>query len=286
MQPRRWQPFLYLLPSLLFIFIFWIISLLHTGRLSIHEASLIGGIGKYVGLQNFRQLFTYGFADILIRTGIWILLTVGISMFLGIGGAFLLNRDIAFRSLLRGLVYIPWVVPESLAAVLWRWLINPSYGMINNILLRAGVIEEGISFLRYDSALYTAIAMRVWRATPFVIISVLAGLQSIPNHVMEAADIDGADGFQKTLYITLPLLRPVLVTSSMLLIIWSAVIFDMLYVLTGGGPAGATTTLPLAIFIEGFEKYHIDSAAAMAVIGLILLTCLTAGYYRLVEKED
>lgn len=285
MYSKRWQPLLYLLPSLFLIITFWFVSLFHTGWLSLHKASLIGGISYFVGLRNYARLFSYDFLEILWRTAIWVLLSVSISMALGTIGALLLNKDVPLRSLLRALVYIPWVVPESLLAILWKWFINPSYGMINNILIKLGLIQEGISFLRYNTALYAAIAMRVWRATPFVVISVLAGLQSIPNHVMEAADIDGANGLQKFFYVTLPLLRPVLVTSSTLLIIWSTVIFDMLYVLTGGGPAEATTTLPLAIFVQGFEKYHIGSASAMAVAGLVLLTGLIVLYYRLVERE-
>lgn len=276
---------LYVLPSLILVLVFWGGGFVGTAYLSLHKASLAGGVERFVGAANYQALAGADFVQILVRTAVWVGVSVPLSMALGTIGALLLNKDVPFRGALRALVYIPWLIPESLTGVLWKWFIHPAYGMVNNVLIALGIISEGIGFLGYDSALWTAIAMRVWRATPFALIAILAGLQAIPKDIFEAAEVDGARGFQVFRYITAPLLKPVTAVTSVLLVIWTAVIFDQLYVLTGGGPAGATTILPLAIFVQGFEKFHLGMASAIAIVGLAILAIVIAMYQRLTERE-
>ena len=286
-KQRTTEVLLFLLPAITLIAALWIYPILQTFWYSFHRAHLIRGVVRYEGLVNYVNLLASArFQRVLWRTLIWVTLSVPMSLLWGTVGALILHNEMPARNLFRALCFIPWVLPQSLVGVIWKWLVNSSYGLVNNILVALSITTDGVSFVTPELALITSVFMRVWRGSPFVLISVLSGLQSIPTNLFEAGRIDGATYWQQLRYIVIPFLRPVFVMAITLVTLWSFIVFDMIYVFTGGGPASATEILPLAVYRRAFHDLNIGVASAMAIIGLILISVLTVFYFRLQRKED
>jgi len=250
---------------------------------SFHEVSL-KGVRGYVGLDNYKHLFTPEVGASLYRTSIYVIGSVPVAMGLGVIGALLLNQDFKSRNILRVLCFIPWILPHSILAVIWRWTLHPAYGLLNNILLSMGITSQGISFLTVENAMTTVIGIRIWRASTFAIICTLAALQAIPKELNEAAMLDGARKDQQFLYVTLPIIWPMLKITTLFLMIWTFVIFDMVYVLTGGGPVEATELIAIKIFTYAFGYYKIGIASAISV-GIIILLLFTFIFLKLQTRE-
>jgi multiple sugar transport system permease protein len=175
---------------------------------------------------------------------------------------------------------IPWVIPSVVAAVQWK-VMFASYGVINTILQGLGIIHQPILWLgNPDLALFSVTMVNVWRDYPFMTVVLLAGLQTIPDELYEVAEIDGASVWQRFKNITLPLLAPVSLISIILLAIWSFNNFDLVFLITGGGPAGATEVLPTYVYLEAFRRLNPTYAAAIATIMLGFLLILTILYMR------
>jgi len=249
-------------------------------------------LGEFVGFKNFYNLvfeddmFWIAFKNSII----WTVGNLVIQTVLGLGGALLLNEKFRGRNASRTLVIIPWIIPTVVISLIWRWMLEPSMGIVNAILSWAGIMNPNEPFLYLGSLSYAMLVMIIinsWRFTPFAIVLILAGLQTIPIELYESSDIDGASGLQKLRLITLPLISPILGFVGLFAFVWTFNLFDLIWLTTHGGPVNATETLPLFIYRRGFTEFRMSEAAAASVIMFLFLAVFSVIYFwRVVRKSE
>ncbi len=249
----------------------------------------IGTVGNFVGLTNYRWLLRWpDFGRMLFNT--WFIAIVGVALkfVVGMVMALLLNNAFPGRALLRGIFMLPWALPTFVATLTWRWLYDYNSGVFNTILTGTGLTDSKISFLGHPQfALVAVIILVVWKGFPFFGISYLAGLQSIPEELYEAAKVDGATGWQQYWYITLPSLRPVIFITCLLSLIWTSNTFEMVYLLTGGGPSNRTQVFTVMTYKLGIENLRIGEASAVPMMFFPLLAGLIVIVSRyMMEGEE
>ena len=254
---------LFALPALLVLFMLIAYPVAYTGILSVTD-----GDGQFVGLKNFAAVLKPRVtAQAFVNTIVWVLGSIVFQMVLGIATAILLNQNFRGRGVLRAVTLIPWVVPSIVAATTWAWMFHTEFGIINYMLTGPGIIEKPIGWLtNKDTVMPVLIAINVWKLFPFVAIMVLAGLQSIPNDLYEAARVDGANFWHEVWHIMLPSVRPVIVAVTLLLVIWGLNSITIIYAITKGGPANKTLITPIQIFRTAFESVQFNQAAALSVM--------------------
>ena len=242
---------------------------------------------SFVGLKNFIAAFNDEVFWISLRhTIVWIGITVPAQLFLGLCTALLLNQKFFWRPMARALIIIPWALPSVVIALMWVWIYDSNYGILNDLLLRANILKTAIPWLADpDTALYAIILTLTWQGFPFFAVMILAGLQSIPTSYYEAASIDGASNFRQFWHITLPGISGVVFTAVLLRIIWVANSIDVIFVMTGGGPGYATYTLPLYAFIKARTGLDFGYGSAIAVLFAIMLLSVVAIYLRRVSRD-
>ena len=242
---------------------------------------------SFVGLKNFIAAFNDEVFWISLRhTIVWIGITVPAQLFLGLCTALLLNQKFFWRPIARALIIIPWALPSVVIALMWVWIYDSNYGILNDLLLRANILKAAIPWLADpDTALYAIILTLTWQGFPFFAVMILAGLQSIPTSYYEAASIDGASNFRQFWHITLPGISGVVFTAVLLRIIWVANSIDVIFVMTGGGPGYATYTLPLYAFIKARTGLDFGYGSAIAVLFAIMLLSVVAIYLRRVSRD-
>mgnify|MGYP001812305040 FL=1 len=242
---------------------------------------------SFVGLKNFIAAFNDEVFWISLRhTIVWIGITVPAQLFLGLCTALLLNQKFFWRPVARALIIIPWALPSVVIALMWVWIYDSNYGILNDLLLRANILKTAIPWLADpDTALYAIILTLTWQGFPFFAVMILAGLQSIPTSYYEAASIDGASNFRQFWHITLPGISGVVFTAVLLRIIWVANSIDVIFVMTGGGPGYATYTLPLYAFIKARTGLDFGYGSAIAVLFAIMLLSVVAIYLRRVSRD-
>lgn len=244
--------------------------------------------GDWVGISNYSELLQSGrFWNALGNTLIWTVGTLSLQIILGIGIALVLHQNIWFRSLARSLILFPYFISTVVAVLVWKWLFNDLYGILNHFLMKVGIIEFPMDFLgTMPNAMISVILVGAWKYFPFVVIAVLARLQSIPEALYEAAKIDGAGPIARFFDVTLPQLRDVLVVIIMLRAIWDFKEFDMIYLLTGGGPLDDTQTLPLLVYQEAFALNDMGMASAYAVVMMLIMLVFMLVYIRRTKNDE
>jgi multiple sugar transport system permease protein len=287
LHPDR-SPVLYLLPTVLFIAVFLAYPVAEVIRGSfIHNVPIRPWEPKaFVGLDNYAAvLLSPEFHSSLRVTLSWTLLAVAGKLLVGMVAALLLQREFLGRRIYLTLMMIPWVTPIVVAAVVWRWVLNSQYGQLNGLLDVLGV--PVVPWLGQSATAFVATAaVDMWVGIPFVAMVLMAGLQSIPDELYEAATVDGAGLVQMFRHVTLPLLRPVLFVVLLLTSVWTFNSFEVIYPLTRGGPAGATTTLVIQAYGLAFANFDLGRAAALAtIIFLILLIVSIFYWYRLARRS-
>ena len=241
----------------------------------------------YIGLTNYINMFTSDpqYWPSLFKTLIWVIFGVGLQFFFGFILALILNRTFKGRGLIRSLSMLPWVMAGVLIGLVWRWLYDGNYGVINDLLIKIGLIEKGIPFLaRIETALPAAIVTVVWQGIPFFALMVLAALQGVSSDMYEAAEIDGANFIQKLFRITIPSIRNTLFVTLMLRIIWVTNSVDIIQNMTAGGPAYATQTISVYIYQKA-QVLNLGYSSAMAVIMAIILLIVVIPYLRYTLKK-
>lgn len=198
---------------------------------------------------------------------------------LGLGLALLLSLEVRGRAFFRALFLIPWVIPDVATAMLWKWLYGDEFGILNVLLLRTGIVHQPVQWLAdTDIAMLSVIIVQVWKLYPIMFVTLLAALQNVPTELHEAAKLDGATALQRLWHVTLPLIRPASVVITLLAAIWTFQSFDVIYLLTGGGPADATQVLSTLIYQKAFWAMDRGTATALAMLMLVVLLGLTLSY--------
>lgn len=284
--PEAWFAWLLVAPAVIFIAVIVAWPLAETVRLSFLEADLGGE--EWVGLANYTDLAeSRRFHDTVVRTFYWMFLSVGLKLILGLIGATLLNAAIPGRALFRVLVMPPWVIPIAIGCFGWLWLYNGHFGLISGMLQRFGIIDGPFEFLAYkSSAFYSAIVTDVWIGTPMVTLFFLAAMQGVSRDLYEAAWVDGAGRWYRFRRITIPQIMPVIVSMALLSAIWTFNSFEIIWILTQGGPRGATTTLIVDTYKTAIGNYKFGEGAARAVIIVILLAIFSLIYLFFLNKVN
>lgn len=270
------------LPTMLIIFVFAILPMLQGFYASFFQIEPATLVMKFNGIENYQKLLKQSlFWDSLWRSFLWVSTTSVVQLVLGIGMALLLHQELKGRNLARGLVLFPYLIPAVVIALSWRFILDPTMGIFNRILMDLGVLERPLALLSNPkTAMWFIIVAGIWKYTPFVVMMTLARLQVIPVELEEAAKLDGANSIQLFRYITLPWLMPVIVVTMLLRTIWTFRQFDIVYLFAFGGPLFATTTLPLLVNYLAFGAHKIGQAAATATIMVVVMIAISSIYFK------
>lgn len=244
--------------------------------------------GNFVGLDNYAALFAGPeFWRSLFNTLVWTVCTLFLQVVLGVAAALMLHQAIVFRALARSLILFPYFVSTVVAVLVWRWLFNDLYGILNHLMIWAGLLQMPLDWLgSMPNAMVSIVLVGAWKYFPFVVIAILARLQTIPDQLYEAATIDGAGVWGRFLDVTLPQLKDVLMVVVLLRAIWDFKEFDLIYLMTGGGPLIATQTLPLMVYKEAFGLDAMGRATAVAVAMMLVMLVFMVLYLRKMGRDQ
>lgn len=280
---RKSTGYLFVLPALLLLALLIAYPVAYTALLSVTDNQ-----GNLVGLENFRRVLRARATEIAAwNTFVWVAGSIVFQVVLGVLTAILLNQQFRGRALVRSITVIPWVVPGIVAATTWAWMLHTEFGIINYMLTAPGIIDQPVGWLTNgNTVMPVMIAINVWKMFPFVAIMILAGLQSIPNDLYEAARIDGATFWEEVWYVMLPQVRPVIVAVSLLLVIWALNHITIIYAITRGGPANRTLITPIQIFRTAFESVQFGQAAALSVMFFCVAISVVFIYIRALASSS
>ena len=262
-----------LLPALTLLGLVVVVPILRVIQLSLCRVELTGRIDvRWAGLAQYARLWQDGrWWAALGNTAVFTLCSVALEMVLGTVFALLLNREFRGRGAARALVVLPWALPTAVMALAWAWIFNDSFGVLNDVLERLGLLRQPVAWLaRPDTAMLAMVVADAWKTTPFVALIVLAGLQGIPVDVLEAARVDGLSPAQTLRRIVLPLLMPSWVVALAFRTVQAVGAFDLPYVMTGGGPGGGTETVSLYAFRNDYRYLDFGYGAAIVVQAVVL----------------
>lgn len=299
-RPRSWRrsfddrllPILLVAPALVVIAGLVGYPVLRTMWLSFTDAdglrALTEGDMSLIGLDNYRRIL----ADPVLRRSVLATVLFGLAcvagtMVVGIAVALLLNRRFRGRGVLAVLVLLPWAIPHVAASYVWKWLFHDQYGILNWALTGLPLLDfQGYAWTnRWPTAFLVIGLVVVWQSFPFVSVALLAGLQTIPGEVTDAARVDGASAWQLVWRIRLPMLKPLLLVLVVISTIWDFKVFDQVFVLTEGGPARQTEVLAISVWREAIAQLHLGLGSALAMVLFLILIVFTVIYVRLAREE-
>jgi multiple sugar transport system permease protein len=249
------------------------------------KQSLVVPGREFVGFQNIIDVLQGDFFKLLGQTMVFTLGTTIAPFVIGFAIALALNTRIRGAKVLRGLMLIPWLVPGVVVSFLWMWIFNANYGVANAVLGLFG-IEAQAWLAQPQTAMFAVIVAKTWQSFPWIMVMLLAGLQTVPQELHEAAEMDGAGTIRRFFSITVPQLKGIIGLVLLLEFIWNFQHFDIIYVLTGGGPAGSTQTFATAVYETAFRGFDLGHAGALGLLWLILLMALVVVYVRFSEKGE
>ena len=262
--------------------------LVDTVRLSFTDAKLVGTQGTFVGFDNYAKLLgSSNFQRALFTTTWFAVISVSAEMVIGVLAALLLNQQFRGRTVLRAMMILPWALPTVVNATLWRLIYNPEYGALNAALMQLGLIDTYRSWLgEPGSALAALIVADTWKNFPLVALIALAALQAVPRDITAASLVDGAGPFNRFRYVIMPYLAGPLLVALVLRTIEAFKVFDIIWVMTRGGPANSTRTLSILVYQEAFSFQRAGSGASLALIVTLLVTVLAVVYAAMVRKAS
>ena len=283
-------PYFYQLPSIILLTVLMVIPMILVFRYSLLDNVIMNRNPSFVGLNNYAKIFSNNtFWIALYNTFYFTIFSIFFHLLIGLFFALMLNYthlNYILKSLLRAFYILPWLFTATIIAVIWRLLLDP-IGIINHILIFLNIIEDNIEwFSSTDLALNSVTFVNIWAGYPFYMVSLLAGLQSVPQDLYEAAGIDGANKIQKFIYVTLPHLRPIILTIMLLDFIWTMQVFPLIWLTTGGGPLYATEMLSTFTYKLAFSSYKFSLAAASSFIVLLISLSVSLFYIRNKFKSE
>jgi multiple sugar transport system permease protein len=279
--------FLIVLPAVITFAAVILYPFLNSVRLAFYRSTLTFPEPVFRGLDNFSRLFADpAFHESWMRTVLFVALTTGLTVWLGLVWAIVLNQSFRGHKLLRSLSLLPWVMPSTVTAFLWAWLLHGQVGLLNAALIALGVIDTPIVWLASSSGAMAAVVVaKAWLSTALVMTFLLAALQSLPMELVEAARIDGARDRQVIRHIVLPHLRNTLIVVIVLQAMGNLQQIDVIYAMTGGGPVRATSVLSIEVYRTAFQSWNIGLAAAIGVVWFITISIPAAIYLRNVFRQ-
>ena len=287
MKKSKMLPYLLLLPCFLVVIILYGYPMVLTFINSFNRVNLLTGSSDFIGLANYKSIFNDPqFYKSLSVTVKYTVITVFLKIFLGFLLAYLLSSNIFAKKQFRFLVLIPWAIPQVAVSTLWKWILDGRYGYINYFFMKLGITKSPILFLSDPNiAIYCAAFVDAWLGISFVSMMFLAALEQIPTSLYEASEIDGANKTRQFFDITLPGIRQTFVTILILVTIWTFNSFNVIYVLTQGGPMRSTETLIIKIYQEAFSRFNIGASSALTMIVVVILSLMTFIYSRRLLNE-
>ncbi|MFD6679431.1 carbohydrate ABC transporter permease [Micromonospora parva] len=288
----KWTPYLFLAPAALFILVFQAVPLLQEVYLSFTRTRLLNPTrSEWVGLDNYNRIFgDPEFHRTLLITVVYVITCVVVAIGAGLVVALLLNKKFRGRGLARALVTVPWAAPGIAVALIATWMLNAQYGIVNRFLDAVGLGVPGGAILdspRY--ALPAVLATTIWQLFPFTSVVLLSALQSVPQDLNEAATVDGAGRWATFRAVTWQVIKPTVGLLALLMTIWSLRRFELIWLMTKGGPVGATETLVIDLYSQAFDSKELGSAAAIGMVGVVISLIVIIGsrlVARAVEKGD
>ncbi|MDR1634641.1 MAG: sugar ABC transporter permease [Bifidobacteriaceae bacterium] len=278
--------YLYIAPATLYVLMFAVVPMVRGVWLGFTDTKLTNPSGgRFIGLDNYTSLLgSEAFWNSIRTTILYTLVTVIGTLVLGTSAALALNRAFAGRALLRGLLTFPYAMPTIAAVLVFIWIYNPSSGLFNRVGRVLGIGEAGwLTDPEYGLA--SVLIATIWKVFPIVMLIVLAALQSVPEELREAARVDGADALSSFRGIVLPHIMPTLRIVALLMTIWSIRRFEIIYLLTGGGPVETTNTVVVSIYRRAFSDLDLSTAAALGVFGLLLSFIVTVAFFIIETRE-
>lgn len=282
-------PYIWLLPSMLLMVIFILFPIFEVFRTSVSKVSKAGIIKGFAGLDNFTKVLKSPvFGLVLKNTLVWTIVVVGLSTLIGFALALVLNNEFKGRKIARAIVVFPWATSLIIQAGVWKFIIDADYGTLNTLFMKLGLISKSVNWTPTPAAYFAwECWVGIFVTIPFVTFCVLSGLQSIDISYYESATVDGAGFWQKLFHITLPLVKSSLTVSTVLNIIYVFNSFPIIWTITKGDPANRTDTLVTYLYKQAFYKGRTGEAAAISVIGFLIL-CICASVYMVLSlrKEE
>jgi multiple sugar transport system permease protein len=275
-------------PSIILICSLLVYPVLYGVWLSLFKKHSFFPEQRFVGLANYFYLFKNSEFWMSVWYGtVYSVSTIVLQIVVGIIAALIVNEAFKGRNFVRGVILFPYVIPTVVAIILWKWLLNDQFGLVNYLMLAIGIIEDSISWMGKDHIMTSLIIISVWEFFPFVVLSVLARMQTISPTLYEAAQVDGAGPIRRFFHVTLPQLRNVLFVVILLRSIWMFTKFDTVWLLTqGGGAEKYIRTLPVYAYMRTFMYYQAGLGSTLAVIMFIILIISTAVYFKMFRREE
>jgi len=284
----RWYPYVTILPALLLIGLFTLYPVITAIQNSFYQYVLTKPRSHpFIGLRNFREVIgSYYFLRSLAITGVYTVASVAGVFLFGLAVASLLNTRIRLAAVLKVIILLPWAIPSVVAGLLWKWILNGDFGILNGILFSLKAIQSYIPFLSDPTlARLSLVLAQVWKEGSLAAIFFLAGLQLIPGELYEAARMDGCRTWRLFLSITFPLLRPIALVVLVYETMTSILTFDIIYVLTGGGPADSTSLISWFAYAEIFKSLNLGHGIALSIIIALMTLALIFAYLRVLRTE-
>ncbi|WP_371673034.1 sugar ABC transporter permease [Streptomyces sp. NBC_00289] len=291
-RPRRvlraLEPLLWLGPALVLILAVVVWPVVEMIRTSLTDVSSTGLSLGFAGGRNYTDLFAEAdLPGVLLRTLVWVVGVVAVTVVVSLGLAQLLNSRFPGRRLVRWALIVPWAASVLMTALIWRWMLNNFYGVVNRVLMDVGLLDAPVNWLAHPAQAFAAMmAVAVFVSVPFTTFVVLAGLQTIPTEVYEAARMDGAGPLRCYVAMTLPLLRPALLVGAIINVINVFNSFPVIWAMTRGGPGFSTDTTTTFMYKLAFDNQAVGESAAMAVVNFALILLLVLVYLRVVRWRE
>ena len=278
----------FVLPAMLIVFLLLVYPIFSSIYFSFTSKNLIRPYYKWIWFDNFKFVLTNPeFYRAFLNSIKWTILSITGQLLVGFIAALSLNKIPKFSGFYRTLLIIPWAFPAIVIAFSWKWILNDVYGFIPNLLTQLHITKENINFLADPkTAFWIVLFINIWFGAPLFMVNILAALKTIPREQYEAAIVDGASSFQVFRYITIRHIRGVIGLLVVLRTIWVFNNFDLLYLLTGGGPSDLTTTLPIYAYKTGWNLKRLGTASAVTILLLLFLMAVCFGYFKLLNKWE
>ena len=274
-----------LIPLVVMVAVVAIYPLVYAAILSFTDRTLFSTGWNFIGFENFKTLWEdEEFWQSLVNTFVYAGNCTLISLITGLATSLLLVNKFRGNYYFRAALTFPYLVPTIVAVLVFQWMFNDVFGIVNRGLIALGILQEGVGWFDMQRAMFSVTLVSVWRFFPFAIMLFVPALEAIPEELYEAAKVDGASVFYRFFHVTLPQIKEVMFVIIVLRGIWMFNMFDIIWLLTGGGPMGKTQILPVYSYLQAFQEYEIGLGAATATVGLVVLVILLSFYFKVGKK--